>query len=290
MPHHFTKGTVSAVFWCDVCYRDTEHRVDDGRRGPCLNPSGRVVWEHTASVRRTSANDCTSVPSPKASVAGPDYAIAGREDSGGISLATAAALSSQLATANAGDAESGKATIASVATPRSEDSECTGAHRGTPDTLHSQTKAGECADSNERGSQIRRAEGDAGLGGRYSCGENAEGIGPASTQSGGGVVRGDNPLGPGLEGHFGDVREWRGPGWLDPLTARSVAEAGATRGFWADCDWWWGRDEKYRPAGPKVQPLAHGYSGRVGLLRLAGDAIVVPLAQAFIESVMEVIA
>jgi hypothetical protein len=28
----------------------------------------------------------------------------------------------------------------------------------------------------------------------------------------------------------------------------------------------------------------------VGLLRLAGDAIVVPLAQAFIESVMEVIA
>ena len=42
-------------------------------------------------------------------------------------------------------------------------------------------------------------------------------------------------LSPRLEGHFGHVRDWRGPGWLDPHTARSVAEAGATRGFWADC-------------------------------------------------------
>ena len=88
----------------------------------------------------------------------------------------------------------------------------------------------------------------------------------------------------GLEGHFGDVRDWRGPGWLDPLTARSVAEAGATRGFWADCDWWYGRDEKFRPIKPGIFPLASRYPGRVGLLRLAGDSIVVPQAVAFIKA------
>jgi hypothetical protein len=36
MPHHFTKTTVEASFWCNPCGRDTMHRVDDGRRGPCL--------------------------------------------------------------------------------------------------------------------------------------------------------------------------------------------------------------------------------------------------------------
>lgn len=36
MPHHFTKNTVEASFWCAKCYKDTMHRVDGGRRGPCL--------------------------------------------------------------------------------------------------------------------------------------------------------------------------------------------------------------------------------------------------------------
>lgn len=57
-------------------------------------PLRRRYWEHTASVRRTSGSGCTSVPSPKASAAGPDYAILDREESGGISLATATALAS----------------------------------------------------------------------------------------------------------------------------------------------------------------------------------------------------
>lgn len=41
MPHHFTKATVSASFYCNSCGKDTEHRIDDGRRGPCLNPEHR---------------------------------------------------------------------------------------------------------------------------------------------------------------------------------------------------------------------------------------------------------
>lgn len=65
---------------------------------------------------------------------------------------------------------------------------------------------------------------------------------------------------------------------------RSVAETGATRGFWGDCDWWWGRDGKWRPAGPGIQPLAHGVSGRVGLLRAYGNAIVPEAAAAFVRA------
>jgi DNA (cytosine-5)-methyltransferase 1 len=80
---------------------------------------------------------------------------------------------------------------------------------------------------------------------------------------------------------------WRGPGWFDPLTARSVAAAGATRGFWGDCDWWHARDGKYRPIERGLFPLAHGTSNRVLKLRGYGDAIIPQVAQAFIESYLE---
>jgi len=36
MPEHFTKNTIEASFWCSKCGKATMHRVDDGRRGPCL--------------------------------------------------------------------------------------------------------------------------------------------------------------------------------------------------------------------------------------------------------------
>jgi DNA (cytosine-5)-methyltransferase 1 len=91
----------------------------------------------------------------------------------------------------------------------------------------------------------------------------------------------------GLEGHSGDVREWRGPGWLDPNSARSASDAGATRGFWADCDWWYGRDGKWRPIGPGLFPLAHGAAARVLRLRGYGDAICAETAKAFIEAYSE---
>jgi len=35
MPHHFTKSTVSATFWCRPCGKPTEHLVQDGRCGAC---------------------------------------------------------------------------------------------------------------------------------------------------------------------------------------------------------------------------------------------------------------
>jgi hypothetical protein len=33
---HFTKNTVEAACWCQVCRQQTMHRIDDGIRGPCL--------------------------------------------------------------------------------------------------------------------------------------------------------------------------------------------------------------------------------------------------------------
>lgn len=36
MPHHYTKNTLECTVWCKPCGRPTQHRVDGGRQGPCL--------------------------------------------------------------------------------------------------------------------------------------------------------------------------------------------------------------------------------------------------------------
>lgn len=36
MPEHYTKNTLECTAWCSKCGRFTQHRVDGGRRGPCL--------------------------------------------------------------------------------------------------------------------------------------------------------------------------------------------------------------------------------------------------------------
>lgn len=69
--------------------------------------------------------------------------------------------------------------------------------------------------------------------------------------------------------------------------ARWAAQSGATRGFWSGCDWWYGRDGKYRPIKPGLFPLAHGVAARVLKLRGAGDGIVSTQAKAFIEAWQE---
>jgi DNA (cytosine-5)-methyltransferase 1 len=60
-----------------------------------------------------------------------------------------------------------------------------------------------------------------------------------------------------------------------------------TDGFWRDADWLFCRDGKWRPVEPGTFPLAHGATARVGRLRAYGNAIVAPLAQTFVETVME---
>jgi hypothetical protein len=37
MPEHYTKLTFQAFAWCNVCYKNTLHRVHDRRLGSCMN-------------------------------------------------------------------------------------------------------------------------------------------------------------------------------------------------------------------------------------------------------------
>jgi DNA (cytosine-5)-methyltransferase 1 len=71
--------------------------------------------------------------------------------------------------------------------------------------------------------------------------------------------------------------------------AQYASDRGCTRGFWADCDWWYGRDGKYRPIESGLFPLAHGSAARVLRLRGYGDAVVAPLAAEFICAAKEAI-
>ena len=55
-------------------------------------------------------------------------------------------------------------------------------------------------------------------------------------------------------------------------------------GRWANADWVFCRDGKWRAVEPGTFPLAHGAPNRVGRLRGYGNAIVAPQAEAFIRA------
>lgn len=61
-PHHFTKSTVSASFYCPTCNKDTEHRIDDGRRGPCLNPDHRKETAKEETPAQAEQLDLSPLP------------------------------------------------------------------------------------------------------------------------------------------------------------------------------------------------------------------------------------
>ena len=84
-----------------------------------------------------------------------------------------------------------------------------------------------------------------------------------------------------------------GSGYRFDLDSPSTTEQsgnlrpGPLNGFWRDADWIGCRDGRWRPVEPGTFPLAHGYPARVGILRLAGDAICVPCAAEFIKAYIE---
>jgi len=61
----------------------------------------------------------------------------------------------------------------------------------------------------------------------------------------------------------------------------------ATDGVWRDPDWLFCRDGRWRPVESRTFPLADGISGRMGLLRGYGNAIVPPLAAEFVTAFLE---
>lgn len=152
-------------------------------------------------------------------------------------------------------------------------------------------RSGEAVDGRNPGSAgsgrnpraVHRAEGEGeGEGERLGAGAVAH-----QSVASGLPLNGDDTERTRLEGLSGHERDGRGPGWLDPVAARSAAAAGATRGFWGGCDWYFCRDGKYRPIGPGIFPLAHGAPSRVGRLRAYGNAIVAQVAATFITASLE---
>jgi ribosomal protein L44E len=43
---HFTRSTVSSAFYCPKCGKQTQHRIDDRRKGPCLGCIARLDAQH----------------------------------------------------------------------------------------------------------------------------------------------------------------------------------------------------------------------------------------------------
>jgi hypothetical protein len=46
MSEHFSRNTISAEFWCGKCQKHTQHRIDDRRKGPCLDCIARLEAQH----------------------------------------------------------------------------------------------------------------------------------------------------------------------------------------------------------------------------------------------------
>jgi hypothetical protein len=52
MTQHFTRNTVSAEFYCGRCEKFTQHRIDGGRKGPCLGCIARLDAQHEAEAAK----------------------------------------------------------------------------------------------------------------------------------------------------------------------------------------------------------------------------------------------
>lgn len=89
----------------------------------------------------------------------------------------------------------------------------------------------------------------------------------------------------GLEGHAGDGDNGCKSRWVGENSIGSVAKGGST--FWSSAIWHPCRDGKARRIEPSIFPLVDGVSGRVGLLRGAGNAIVPQVAAEFIGAFMD---
>ena len=50
MTEHFTRSTVSSAFYCPKCGKQTQHRIDDRRKGPCLECIAKLQAQHDAKA------------------------------------------------------------------------------------------------------------------------------------------------------------------------------------------------------------------------------------------------
>jgi DNA (cytosine-5)-methyltransferase 1 len=137
-------------------------------------------------------------------------------------------------------------------------------------------------DADRAGLSLREREALVGAGWREE-GRAAEQPGRAS----GGLA--DAALGGRAEGRApGSGHLAQGYGPADDRQLDGDGRPGPVNGFWADADWLFCRDEKWRAVEPGASPLADGVPGRVGALRGYGNAVNVYAAKAFIEAFYQI--
>ena len=116
-----------------------------------------------------------------------------------------------------------------------------------------------------------------------------------SAENGDHVLAGDGADGGMANAELDGVGTWRR---REEMEGRAIAERSQEQpdrlrsnsglaGFWSDAIWLPCSDGKARPTKPGIPPLATGVTGRVGKLRAIGNSLCAPVAQAFIEAVME---
>lgn len=94
---------------------------------------------------------------------------------------------------------------------------------------------------------------------------------------------------PGFQGLTRHGDDGNRSGRIDARESGSATAAGPLNGYWRKGIWIPCKDGTLRPTEPTIFPLVDGPSrNRVGLLRGAGNALVAPAAQAFIEAFLEV--
>ncbi len=158
----------------------------------------------------------------------------------------------------------------------------------------------------DAGARRRDEPANGGTTGRVADADDAGSQGRGQPKRGRAAERASGPSGVvgrvGDAGSFGRIG-WQGfqaggfNGWADagrqqghngPVSVNQAGDAsscsGPLHGFWRDADWLLCRDGKWRPVEPGTFPLAHGVSGRVGLLRGYGNAISPPVAAEFIQA------
>lgn len=56
MAQHYTRNTVSAAEYCTKCQKQTQHRIDDRRKGPCMECMAALETKHeTAAIPEKEA-------------------------------------------------------------------------------------------------------------------------------------------------------------------------------------------------------------------------------------------
>jgi ribosomal protein L44E len=61
MAEHFSRNTIFISAWCRKCSKNTPHRVEDRRKGPCLDCIARLDVEHAQREidARRAARQCS---------------------------------------------------------------------------------------------------------------------------------------------------------------------------------------------------------------------------------------